>query len=327
MIKQTIGFALLVLFLVHGFPARAQQSGKSARIGLLSATSPSNLAPRIGVLRQSLRELGYVEGKNLIIDERYAYGKLERQLDQAKELARLKMDVIVTGGPVGTRAARAATSTIPIVMAQDSDPVGEGFVASLSRPGGNVTGFSTLSPEISGKKLELLKESVSNLSRVALVGNATEPGNAQKVSETRLAGSAFGIDVQYLELQAREDIEAIFTSIKQQNARALIVLRNPIANLIRQRIIDFMVRSRLPGILASPSWVKAGGLMYYGASLADNWRRAATYIHKIIEGAKPADLPVQQPTKFDFMINLKMAKQIGLTIPQWVLMRADTVLQ
>jgi putative ABC transport system substrate-binding protein len=327
MSKTILTLSIFILFLVPCFPTQAQQTAKVARIAVLSATTPSNLAARIAALRQGLRELGYVEGKNIIIEYRFAHGNLERQFAQARELVTLKVDVIVTGGPVGTRAAKNATGTIPIIMAQESDPVGSGFVASLSHPGGNITGLSTLSPEVSGKQLELLKEIVSNLSRVAVVGNTAEPGNAQKLRETQLAGGAFGIDVQYLELQARKDIETIFTSIKDQQAGSLILLRNPIAGVNRKRIIDLMVGNRLPGIHASPNWIKAGGLMYYGANIADIWRRAATYVDKILKGRKPVDLPVEQPTTFEFIANLKAAKQIGLTIPPNVLARANRVIR
>ena len=324
---QILGLVLCALtFVFHGSVA-AQQSGSIPRIGLLSATSESNLAARIKALRQGLRELGYIEGQNIIIEARYADGKLNRQREFAAELAKLSVDIIVTGGPTGTRAAKQATEKIPIVMAQDNDPVGSGFVKSLARPGANVTGLSMLSPEISGKTLEILKESIPRLARVGIVGNSKEPGTKQSLEETQAAASVAGIQVPYFELQARQEIETIFASIKQHKLGALILLRNPILGANRKRVMDLMSESRLPGMFPNRNWVKAGGLMYYGASITDIWRRAATYIDKILRGAKPANLPVEQPTKFEFIVNLKTAKQLGLTIPPNVLARADEMVR
>jgi len=326
MLRKIINWLLAIFLLTTVSMAEAQQK-KLARIGFLSATSPSSLSARAEAFRQGLRELGYVEGQNIVIEWRFAQGKPDQVPRNAAELVRLKVDVIVTGGSTDTRAAKAATSTIPIVMAQESDPVGSGFVASLAQPGGNMTGLSTLSPELSGKQLELLKEVVPKLSRVAILGNSTEPGNAQSLRETQLAAGGFGVQLQYLEVQSPDDIETAFSAIKKERANAFIVLRNPVTGTHRKHIVDIAAKSRLPAIYANREWVDLGGLMFYGANIPDNWRRAATYVDKILKGAKPANLPVEQPTKFEFIINLKAAKHIGVTIPPNVLARADKVIR
>jgi ABC-type uncharacterized transport system substrate-binding protein len=242
-------------------------------------------------------------------------------------LVRLNVDVIVTGGPAATRPAKEATSKIPIVMAFDSDPVSLGFVASLARPGGNVTGLSSLAPEISGKQLELLKDIVPKLSRVAIFGNSTEPGNAQALKEMEHAAEALAVQLQHLDVQDSKNIEAAFQSASKQRANALIVLRNPFTGTQRTRIVHLAANSRLPAIYSNAEFVNVGGLLYYGPNSADLYRRAATYVDKILKGAKPADLPVEQPKKFEFIINLRAAKQIGLTIPPNVLARADRVVK
>jgi putative ABC transport system substrate-binding protein len=326
MSKKVFCLALCAMLFAHGLSAEAQQK-KVARIGFLSATSPSSLSARAEAFRQGLRELGYVEGQNIVIEWRFAQGNPDQVPRNAADLVRLKVDVIVTGGSTDTRAAKGATSTIPIVMAQESDPVGSGFVASLAQPGGNMTGLSTLSPELSGKQLELLKEIVPKFSRVAILGNSTEPGNAQSLRETQLAAGGFGIQLQYLEVQGPEDIETAFSAIKRERANAFIVLRNPVTGTHREHIVKIAAKSRLPAIYANRESVELGGLMFYGANIPDNWRRAATYVDKILKGAKPANLPVEQPTKFEFVINLKTAKQIGVTIPPNVLARADKVIR
>jgi putative ABC transport system substrate-binding protein len=235
--------------------------------------------------------------------------------------------VIVTAGPAPTRAAKAATATIPIVMTQDPDPVGNGFVASLARPGGNITGFSTQAPEISGKQLELLKETVPKLSRLTIFGTSTIPSHALSLREIGLAAGALNVQLQYLDVLGPKDIETAFGAASKGRPDALLVLGASVLNAQRTRILEFAVKSRLPAIYASRSFVDAGGLMYYGVTLTDLDRRAATYVDKILKGAKPADLPVEQPKKFEFVINLKAAKQIGLTIPPNVLSRADKVIR
>jgi putative ABC transport system substrate-binding protein len=306
--------------------AQAQQPAKAPRIGFLAAISPAAISARIEAFRQGLKELGYVEGKNIVIEWRSVEGKDDRLPGLAAELVRLKVDVIVTAGPISTRPAKGATKTIPIVMAQDDDPVGNGFVASLARPGGNITGLATLATELSGKQLELLKEIVPRLSRVAVLGNSTRPGNAQSLRETELAAGALGVKLQYLDLLDPKDIEAAFREARKTHADAVLALvATGVPN--RKQVVDLAVKSRLPVMYSRPELVEAGGLMTYGASFTDLYRRAATYVDKILKGAKPADLPVEQPKKFEFIINLKAAKQIGLTIPPNVLVRADRVIK
>ncbi|MBI4526672.1 MAG: ABC transporter substrate-binding protein [Deltaproteobacteria bacterium] len=304
----------------------AQQPKKVPRIGFQSAASPSANAARIEAFRQGLRDLGYVEGKNIVIEYRYAEGKIDRLPDLAAELVRLKVDVIVTAAPSSTRAVKKATSTIPIVMAYDTDPVGNGFVASLARPAGNITGLSTRAPEISGKQLELLRELAPKLSRVAVLGNATQPGHPQALREINLAADAFGVQLQYLEVRRPKDTETAFQAASQERADAVLVLSTPILFSQRRQVADLAVKSRLPAIYNRPEFVE-DGLVFYGVSYTDLFRRAATYVDKILKGRKPADLPVEQPTKFELVINLKAAKQIGLTIPPSVLTRADKVIK
>jgi putative ABC transport system substrate-binding protein len=317
---------VVVSVLAVGVIAEAQPT-KIPRIGYLTGNSPSTNAARIEAFRQGLRELGYVEGKNIIIEWRYAEGKADRLPALAAELVRVKVEVIVTTGPGPTRAAKEATTTIPIVMAQDPDPVGNGFVASLARPGGNITGLATLAPEISGKQLELLKETVSRLSRVAVLGTSTRPGNAQNLKETELAAGAFGVKLQYLDVLIPKDLETAFRAASKGRVDGVLVLQTPLLTSHRTQVIDLAVKNRLPAIYATAEWVEDGGFMSYAASGTDLFRRSATYVDKILKGAKPADLPVEQPKKFELIINLKAAKQIGLTIPPNVLARADKVIK
>jgi putative ABC transport system substrate-binding protein len=318
---------LCALLLALCFSAEAQQSGKVPRIGYLTGATPDGQSARIEAFRQGLRELGYVEGKNIVIEYRYAEEKLDRLPALAAELVRLKVDVIVTGGGPNTRAAKEATNTIPIVMAQDGDPVGNGFVASLARPGGNITGLSNLSPEITGKQLELLKELILKLSRVAVLGTSTNPANVPQLRETELAAGAFKVKLQYLAVQSSKDIETAFLAAGEGRAGAVLVLPGPIFNSNRTQIVKLAVKSRLPAIYSHSQYVVDGGLMTYGVSQPDLDRRAATYVDKILKGAKPGDLPVEQPKKFELIINLKAAQQIGLTIPPNVLVRADRVIR
>ena len=306
----------------------AAQPVKIPRIGYLIGQSRSTASVRIDPFRQGLRELGYVDGKNIVIE----WGSSEEKLDPlpalAAELVRLKVDIIVTAGPIPTRAAKEATSTIPIVMTQDSDPVESGFVASLARPGGNITGLSTLRPELSGKQLELLKEVIPKLSRVAVFGTSTHPGNAQILREVELAAGAFGVKLQYLDVLSPKDIETAFRAAGKGRAEAvLMIVAGGVSLPHRTEIAGLAVKNRLPAIHQNRSYVEAGGLMSYGVNFADLDRRAATYVDKILKGAKPADLPVEQPTKFELIINLKAAKQISLTIPPNVLARADKVIK
>jgi putative tryptophan/tyrosine transport system substrate-binding protein len=321
-----ITFVITFAFAMCG--AVGAQPMKAPRIGHLNGSSLSAIAYRIEAFRQGLRELGYVEGKNIVIEWRSAEQKFDRLPALAAELVRLKVDIIVTSGPIPTRAAKEATSTIPIVMAQDPDPVANGFVASLARPGGNITGLATLAPELSGKQVELLTEIFPKLSRVAVFRTSTQPGIAQALKEVELAAKALGVQLQYLDVLDPKDIETAFRAASKGHAEAVLSLvAGGIANAHRTQIVELAVKSRLPVIYNRREDVEAGGLMTYGVSLTDLDRRAATYVDKILKGTKPADLPVEQPTKFELVINLKTAKQIGLTVPQKVLARADKVIR
>ncbi len=325
--RRTAIRRLATFFLTTASLAHAQQPKKIPRVGHLAAPPPSAISSRIEAFRQGLRELGYVEGKNIVIEWRSSEGKADRLPGLATELVRLKVDVIVTSGPPATRAAKEATSTIPIVMALDNDPVGSGVVASLARPGGNITGLSTLAPELSGKQLELLKEIVPKLSRVAVFGTSTNPGNAQMLREVELAAGAFGVKLQFLDILGPKDIETAFRAASKGRANALLVLPSPVAAAHRTQIAELAVKSRLPAIYYRSEFVEDGGLMSYGTSFTDMDRRAATFVDKILKGRTPADLPVEQPMKFEFIVNLKAAKQIGLTIPPNVLVRANKVIR
>ena len=319
--------ALAGLFLVLSFPVEAQQPTKIPRIGYLGGATASASSARLEPFRQGLRELGYIEGKDIVIEWRSAEGKPDRLPALVAELMRLKVDVIVTGGPSVTRAAKEATVTIPIVMTQDGDPVGTGFVASLARPGGNITGLSTLAPEISGKRLELLKEIVPRLVHVAVLGTSTNPGSSQQLRETKLAAEAFKVQLQYLDVPDPKDIEIAFRAASKGRTDAVLVLGGPVLNSQRTQVVDLAVKNRLPAMYGQQEFVEAGGLMTYGVSLPDLDKRAAVFVDKILKGRKPVDLPVEQPTKFELIINLKAAKQIGLTIPPNVLARADRVIK
>jgi putative ABC transport system substrate-binding protein len=324
--KTFFGLSLSTMLFALCLSAQAQQP-KVPRIGVLGGGSASANAGRIEAFRQGLRELGYVEGKNIVIEQQWAEGKLDRLAALAAELLRLKVDIIVSAGPTVTRAAKEANITIPIVMGFDDDPVGSGFVVSLARPGGNITGLSTLSPGLSGKQLELLKEIVPKLSRVAVIGSLAHPGTVQTLKETELAGGAFGVKLQYLDVLSSEDLETAFRAAGKAHADAVLVLTSVVTNSHRKQIVELAAKNRLPAIYYTAEWGEAGGLLTYGASFPDLFRRAATYVDKILKGAKPADLPVEQPKKFEFIVNLKAAKQIGLTIPPNVLARADRVIR
>ena len=327
MTKKILVWLLVIFFVANVSVAQAQQPTKIPRIGYLTGATPEGQAARIEAFRQGLRELGYVEGKNIVVEYRYAELKPEHVPVLAAELVRLKVDVIVTGGAGSTRAAKEATNTIPIVMAQDTDPVGTGHVTSLAQPGGNITGLSTLAPELSGKQLEILKEIVPRLSRVAVLGTSTVSGATQVLKEIELAAGAFKVQLQYQDILDPKDIEGAFRSVSKGRAETVIVLASAVLNSHRKQVVDLAVKNRLPAIYPFLAFVETGGLMTYGTSFTDLYRRAATYVDKILKGRKPADLPVEQPTKFEFIVNLKAAKQIGLTIPPNVLVRADRVIR
>jgi len=319
--------ALVITFVVLGAVAQAQESARVARLGMLIATSLSAEKNRIDAFLHGLRELGYIDGKNLAIERRYAEGNFDRLPDLGAELVRLKVAVIVTTGSTSTRAAKKVTTTIPIVMAQDNDPVGNGFVASLARPGGNITGLSSLAPDLSGKQLELLKEIVPKLSRVAIFAQSTNPTYPQSLNEVKLAASAVGVTLQLLDILDPKDIENAFRAASKDHTEACLALGSPIFVLQRKQFADLAVKHRLPGIHDRREFVDDGSLMSYATNFADLSRRAATYVDKILRGTKPSELPVEQPKKFEFVVNLKAAKQIGLTIPPNVLARVDKVIK
>jgi len=325
--RKIFSVALCALLLALSFSSEAQQAAKISRIGYLEAPPASANLDRIEAFRQGLRELGYVEGKNIVIEWRSAEGKVDRLPALASELVRLKVDIIVTNGPTSTRPAKEATVTIPIVMAQDNDPVGNGFVASLARPGGNITGLATLAPELSGKQLELLKEIVPKLSRVAVFGNSTFPGSAQQLKEVQLAAKALGVKLQYLDVLDPKDIETAFREAGKGRADVVLTLTNTILFSHRAQLADLAVKNRLPSMYYRREYVEDGGLMSYATSYTDLNRRAATYVDKILKGAKPGDLPVEQPTKFELVINLKTARELGLTINRDYLLLADEVIE
>jgi putative tryptophan/tyrosine transport system substrate-binding protein len=322
--KWAMLFAIFVALTVCGTRAEPQQSTKVARIGFLSASSPS-ADSSIAAFRQGLRELGYEEGKNIAIEYRYAEGRMERLPDLAAELVRLKVGVIVSPGIQPSRAAKQATTTIPIVFPGVGDPVAWGLVESLARPGGNVTGMTNFSPELTGKRVELLKEALPRISRVAVLRDPRQP--PQSFNETQIASQSFGLKLQSLEIRDAADVETAFSAMSRERVGAFITLPQTVINLHRRRILELAGKSRLPSTHGDKVWVEAGGLMSYGPDIIDIHRRAATYVDKILKGTKPADLPVEQPTKFEFIVNLKTAKQIGLTIPPNVLVRADRVIR
>ncbi len=326
MTKKILLWLLATVSLATAPIAEAQQPAKVARIGFQSAASASAISPRADAFRQGLRQLGYVEGKNIAIEWRYAEGKLDRLDEFAAEFVGLKVDVIVTAAPSSTRAAKKATSTIPIVMAWDNDPVANGFIASLARPGGNITGLSSLAPEITGKQLELMKETLPRLSRVAVLRTSNLPG-AQVLRDVEPAARAFKIELQYLDVGGPKDIETVFREARKGRAGAVLVLSSPILESHRTQVADLAVKNRLPTMFWASENVEAGGLMSYGANVVDMYRRAAVFVDKILKGTKPTDLPVEQPMKFEFIVNLKTANQIGLTIPPNVLVRADKVIR
>jgi putative tryptophan/tyrosine transport system substrate-binding protein len=325
--RQLVFLTLLLTGVLPICSLDAQQGIKVPRIGFLITSSPSAIAPRMDAFQRGLRELGYVDGKNIVVERRHADGDAEHLAAHAAELVRLKVDVMLSSGPTATRAAKRATSTIPIVMTFDDDPIGSGFVASLAQPGGNITGLSTLSPELSGKQLELLKEIASKVSRVAVVGTSTRQGTAPSLKELEVAAGMFGLKLDYLDIQQPKDIESVFQSVSKGRADALLVLQSPVFNSHRAQIADLAVKIRLPASYPRREFVEDGGLMSYSVNFLDLDRRSATYVDRILKGAKPAELPVEQPTKFELVINLNTAKQIGLTIPPNLLARADKVIR
>jgi len=328
--KKITRLILCVLLLAHGFPVRAQQPTKIPRIGYLSPFDPVAEATRSEAIRLALLEFGYIEGQNIAIDYRYSEGKVNRFPELAAELVRLKVDIIlVSGGDRLILAAKNATKTIPIVMTGSGlDPVEAGLVESLARPGGNVTGITNLTSELGGKRLELLKEAVSKVARVAVLYDPTGPSNVREVKELLpVAARALRLTLQPLEVRAADGLEKGFATLNKERPDGLYVQGGALINNNQKRIVDLALKSRLPTMYQRREAVEAGGLMSYGADQADGYRRVAYYVDRILKGAKPADLPVEQPTKFELVINLKTAKQIGVTIAPEVLARASRIIK
>jgi len=327
--RRTAIRRLATFFLTTASLAHAQQPKKVPRLGYLSAFDAATESARAEGVRLALRERGYMEGQNIAIEYRYAEGKRDRYPELAAELVRLKVDIIVVaGGVIPIQAAKKATKTIPIVMTGvGADPVETGLVESLARPGGNVTGITSLQTELGGKRLELLKEAVPKLARVAVLYDPAVPAAREVKEALPVAARALRLTIQPWEIRAAEDFERVFAALNKERPEGLYVSSGLVITANGKRIADFALKSRLPSVYAVREAVDAGGLMYYGADLAESYRRVAYFVDRILKGTKPADLPVEQPMKFELVINLKTAKQIGLTIPQWTLMKADKVIQ
>lgn len=324
-----VSILFAVIFLAVGVIADAQQPKKVPRIGYLSALDPAAEAIRAETIRLALRERGYIEGQSITIEYRYTQGKVDRAPELAAELVRLDADIIVVaGGDAWIRAAKNATKTIPIVMVGIGlDPVGAGLIDSLAHPGGNVTGITLLSTELGGKRLELLKEAVPKVVRVAVLYEPAISSNIRELKEIQSVARALGLILQPWEVRAADGFENIFAALNKEPPDGLYVLSGPLMNASQKRIVGLALKSRLSSVYGNREFVDAGGFMSYGADQADSYRRVATYVDKIVKGARPADLPVEQPTKFELVFNLKTAKQIGVTIPQALLYRADKVIK
>lgn len=320
---------VIALLVVSSTAARGQQPANVPRIGFLSAIDYAGFPSRIDAFRQGLKELGYVDGKNIVVDYRWAEGRTERLPTLAADLERLKVRLIVSAGPSATRAARHATKTTPIIMGFDGDPVGSGLVDSLARPGGRITGLSFLSPEISAKQVDVLRQIIPGLTRVMVLGDGKEPGNARAVQETRDAAQSLGVEVQYIDIRAAKNSAAAFSAARKERAQAFVLLPSPFFfdSVIGADLIRLAAAERLPAMYWGAEFVERGGLMSYSANMDDLFRRAAIYVDKILKGGKPGELPVELPQKFELVINLKAAKDIGLAVPVDVLTRADRVIQ
>ena len=327
--RKVFGGGLCAMLLALSVSVEAQQpAAKVSRIGFLTTGGEAASALRVEAFRQGLRELGYVEGKNIIIEYRYAEGRFERLPELAEELVRLKVDVLVVSSITVVRTARKVTATIPIVVAGAGDPIGSGLVATLARPGGNVTGLYIYSPELIGKRLELLKEVVPKVSRFAFLNDTDSTASKSMFKDAQVAAQALAVQFQLIEVKGpNPDLEGAFQVMVKERIGALITSPGALITFHLKKILELVEQNRIPAIHPDQQWVNAGGLMSYGANLVDLYHRAATYVDKILKGAKPADLPVEQPTKFELVINLKTAKQIGLTISPNVLARADRVIK
>jgi putative ABC transport system substrate-binding protein len=317
----------LAVTLALCFPAEAQEPARIFRIGILAPLSVSSFSGRLEGLRKRLRELGYVEGENIVIEYRYAEGKPERLPELATELVQLKVDVIVTAANAGILAAKKASATIPIVFGAATDPVGSGLVSSLARPGGNITGLSNMAPNLDGKRLELLKEAFPQVARTAFLWSSGGLRGNSSLTDMEAAAKAVGLKLLSLPVRSLDDFESAFARAKRDGAQALITTTSPLINTQQRRVLDFAAKNRLPAMYPNSEFVEAGGLMSYAPNYTDLWRRAADFVDKILKGTKPADMPVEQATKFEFVVNMNAAKQSGLTIPQKVLARADRVIR
>ena len=327
--KTVISFALIVMLIALGFPAKAQQTGKIPHIGYLSGSGDDkNPGPQVEAFRQGLRDLGYVEGKNIAVEYRFSDGNPTHEAELARELIRLNLDVIVIGPFPAIRAAKEATKSIPVVMTTTQDPVATGVVDSLSRPGGNITGVTRLTRELSGKRLELLKEIVPTMSRVGILMTGDSQNAAISLKGYETAARALKLQLQVLEVRGpNPDFPAAFAAAAKGRVSAFVTVTTALMGRYSKRVADLAIKNRLPSMFERTDYVEAGGLASYAANEADSFRRAAIFVDKILKGAKPADLPVEQPKKFEFIINLKAAKEIGLTIPPNVLARADRVIK
>jgi putative ABC transport system substrate-binding protein len=325
--RKFVVFVLATTLLTTVSFAKAQQTKKIPRIGFLGGGSSSTHKVPLDAFRQGLRELGYIEGQNIAIEYRYAEGKAERFADLAAELVRLRLDVIVTAGTQVTLAVKQASSTIPIVVGGAGDLVGAGLVASLARPGGNVTGSTNIDPDLSAKRLELLKESFPKLSRVAVLYRGGPGGDEEELKETQAASRTLKIQIQPLEVKDPAQFSGAYAAMKKERAAALIIFSGSFTLFHKQQLVELAAKNRLPTMCGQPAWSDAGCLISYGHDRSHQWRRTATFVDKILKGAKPAELPVERPIKFELVINLKTAKQIGLTISQSVLFRADKVIK
>ena len=325
--KTGVHCCLLMTVLLFTVLLEAQQPKRVPHIGYLDAGSPASTGHRAQAFVQGLKALGYVEGQNVTIEYRWAEGKLERLAAFVEEFVRLRVDVIVSSATPAIRIAKEKTGTIPIIMAGVTDPVGSGFATSLARPGGNITGLTHMAPDLTGKRLELLKEVVSPLSRVALLWNPDQPGQRAAFKEAQVAAEGLKVRLLSLEARNREEIEKVLSGVGKDRPQGFFELPDPLTFFNRELIAGFTIKNKLPAMFSFSEYVVAGGLMSYGTSFPDLFRRAAIYVDKILKGTLPADLPVEQPMKFDFVINLKTAKQIGLTVPPNVLVRADRVIR
>ena len=327
MIKKTFVSLLTTFLLATISLAQAQPAKKVFRIGLLSGNRPSPMPSNIEAFRQGLRELGYVEGQNISVEYRFAEGKEERYAILAAELVNLGVDVIVTFGTQATVAAKQATSTIPILVGNAGDLVGEGLVASLARPGGNITGFTGVDPDLSAKRLQLLREILPKVSRVAVLYHGGPGGDQEELRETQTAAKTLGVQIQPLQVLEPDQFQRAYTAMTKERAQALIIFVGSFIAFHRKDLLELAAKIRIPTMCGNPEWSEAGGLISYGNDRRDQFRRVATYVDKILKGTKPADLPVQQPMKYELVINVKTAKEIGVTIPPNVLARADRVIK